>query len=87
MPWMAVGVYLPPDARSCVRAGFSAAFTVFVDFFGALLRAGFFAAARFFMPRTLQPGACLGQRASRRNGAPVSRVRIHSLRRPAPSRR
>lgn len=58
MPWMAVGVYLPPDARSCVRAaGFSgfSAFTVFADFFGALLRAGFFAAARFFMPRTLQP--------------------------------
>jgi hypothetical protein len=54
MPWMGVGVYLPPDARSCVRAGFSA-FADFVDFFGALLRAGFFAVARFFMPRTLQP--------------------------------
>lgn len=55
MPWMGVGVYLPPAARSCVRAGAST-FTAFVDFFGALLRAtGFFAAARFFMPRTLQP--------------------------------
>ena len=55
MPWMAVGVYFPPDARSCVRAAGFSAFTVFADFFGALLRAGFFAAARFFMPRTLQP--------------------------------
>ena len=60
MPWMGVGVYLPPAAaRSGVRSGartdFSA-FGDFVDFFGALLRAaGFFAAARFFMPRTLQP--------------------------------
>ena len=65
MPWMGVGVYLPPAAalsgvRSGVRvavrgAGFSA-FVDFTDFFGAPLRAaGFFAAARFFMPRTLQP--------------------------------
>ena len=60
MPWMGVGVYLPPAAArsgvcSGTRAGFSA-FGDFVDFFGALLRAaGFFAAARFFMPRTLQP--------------------------------
>jgi hypothetical protein len=65
MPWMGVGVYLPPAAafsrvRSGVRtagrgAGFSA-FGDFADFFAALLRAaGFFAAARFFMPRTLQP--------------------------------
>jgi hypothetical protein len=56
MPWMGVGVYLPPaTAPSAVRAGFSA-FKDFVDFFAALLRAaGFFAAARFFMPRTLQP--------------------------------
>jgi hypothetical protein len=56
MPWMGVGVYLPPAAaRSAVGAGFSA-FEDFVDFFAALLRAaGFFAAARFFMPRTLQP--------------------------------
>jgi hypothetical protein len=62
MPWMGVGVYLPPAAaarpsvRSVVRAGFSAFGDDFVDFFAALLRAaGFFAAARFFMPRTLQP--------------------------------
>lgn len=55
MPWMGVGVYVPPAARSCVRTGFDA-FEAFVVFFGALLRAaGFFAAARFFMPRTLQP--------------------------------
>jgi hypothetical protein len=38
-----------------MRAGVSA-FVAFVDLFAALLRvAGFFAAARFFMPRTLQP--------------------------------
>jgi hypothetical protein len=70
MPWMGVGVYLPGVAvvRSCVvtscvvrcgvRAGvsaFAADFAGFVDFFAALLRAaGFFAVARFFMPRTLQ---------------------------------
>ena len=58
MPWMGVGVYLPPAAApSAVRAGFSA-FEDLVDLFGALLRAaGFFAAARFFMSRTLPP-AC-----------------------------
>jgi hypothetical protein len=60
MPWMGVGVYLPPaTARSAVRSAVGAglsAFEDFVDFFAALLRAaGFFAAARFFMPRTLQP--------------------------------
>jgi hypothetical protein len=39
-----------------MRAGFSAFEAFVVDFFGALLgAAGFFAAARFFMPRTLQP--------------------------------
>lgn len=57
MPWIGVGVYLPGVAvvRSCVRAGFSA-FEDFVDCFGALLRAaGFFAVARFFMARTVQP--------------------------------
>jgi len=54
MPWIGVGVYLPADGRSCVRAGVCA-FAALVDFLGALLRAGFFAAARFFMPRTLQP--------------------------------
>jgi hypothetical protein len=66
MPWMGVGVYLPPPAaatrsagrsvvRSAARTGFSA-FGDLVDVFAALLRAaGFFAAARFFMPRTLQP--------------------------------
>jgi len=55
MPWMGVGVYLPAPG-SCMRAGLSA-FAAFVGFFAApLLRAaGFFAAARFFMPRTLQP--------------------------------
>ena len=65
MPWMGVGVYLPPAvafapavARSSTRlgAGVSAFADDFVDFFAALLRAaGFFAAARFFMARTLQP--------------------------------
>ena len=61
MPWIGVGVYLPgvPVGRSCVRAGLSTFedFAVgFVDFFAALLRAaGFFATARFFMPRTLPP--------------------------------
>jgi hypothetical protein len=56
MPWMGVGVYLPGAvARSCVGAGF-AAFEDVVDFFAALLRAaGFFAAARFFMARNVQP--------------------------------
>jgi len=55
MPWMGVGVYLPAPC-SCMRAGFSVFAAFVVDFFGALLRAaGFFAAARFFMPRTLQP--------------------------------
>ena len=56
MPGMGVGVYLPAAlVRSCVGAGF-AAFTGFVDFFAALLRAtGFFAAARFFMARNVQP--------------------------------
>ena len=55
MPWMGVGVYLPATAFSCVGAGF-AAFADFVDFFAALLRAaGFFAAARFFMARNVQP--------------------------------
>jgi hypothetical protein len=56
MPWMGVGVYLPAAlVRSCVAAGF-AAFADFVDFFAALLRAaGFFAAARFFMARNVQP--------------------------------
>ena len=70
MPWMGVGVYLPPSARPCmdaaafaaaglgvsVRAALAAGFAIFVGFFAALLRAvGFFAAGRFFMPRTLQP--------------------------------
>jgi hypothetical protein len=58
MPWMAEGVYLPVGAaaRTSVRAGFSA-LEDFAVFFAALLvrAAGFFAAARFFMPRTLQP--------------------------------
>jgi hypothetical protein len=56
MPWMGVGVYLPAVAvvRPCVPAGFSG-FEAFVDFFAALLRVGFFATARFFMARTLQP--------------------------------
>jgi hypothetical protein len=52
---MGVGVYVARAARSSMRAGFDA-FDAFVVFFGALLRAaGFFAAARFFMARTLQP--------------------------------
>jgi uncharacterized membrane protein YedE/YeeE len=58
MPWMGVGVYVARAARSSVRTGFDAvdAFVAFVVFFGALLRAaGFLAAGRFFMPRTLQP--------------------------------
>jgi hypothetical protein len=69
MPWMGVGVYLPPSARPCmaaagfaaglavcVGAALAAGFAIFVGFFAALLRAvGFFAAGRFFMPRTLQP--------------------------------
>ena len=57
MPSMVgVSVYFPvPVARSCVGAGFSG-FTDFVGFFAALLRAaGFFAAARFFMARNVQP--------------------------------
>jgi hypothetical protein len=53
---MGVGVYVARAARSSVRAGFDAFDAFVVVFFGALLRAaGFFAAARFFMPRTLQP--------------------------------
>jgi hypothetical protein len=62
MPWMGVGVYFPASAR----AGDPAAFTGFEDFddrvdfvaclLAALLRAvSFFAAARFFMARTLPP--------------------------------
>ena len=53
---MGVGVYLPAPC-SCMRAGFSAfeAFVVVVFFAALLGAAGFFAAARFFMLRTLQP--------------------------------
>jgi len=55
MPWMGVGVYFPASARTCGRAAF-AGFEDFVGFFAARLRAaGFFAVARFFMPRTVQP--------------------------------
>jgi hypothetical protein len=59
MPWMGVGVYFPGSARGSGRGTFVAtfgAFVTFVVFFAALFRAtGFFAAARFFMPRTVQP--------------------------------
>ena len=59
MPWIGVGVYFPGSTRGSGRAAFVAAFGAFVTFvvfFAALVRAaGFFAAARFFMPRTLQP--------------------------------
>lgn len=55
MPWMGVGVYLPASVRFSCRVAF-AAFEDFVVFFAAPLRAaGFFAVARFFMPRTVQP--------------------------------
>jgi hypothetical protein len=67
---MGVGVYVARAARSSVRAGFDA-FGAFVVFFGALLRAaGFFAAARFFMPRTLQPAHAA---VNARGGAAVRR--------------
>lgn len=54
MPWMGVGVYLPPapllSERSALATGLAVA-----GFFAALLGAGgFFAVARFFMARTLQ---------------------------------
>jgi hypothetical protein len=67
---MGVGVYVARAARSSVCAGVDA-FDAFVVFFGALFRAaGFFAAARFFMPRTLQP-PCASVNA--RAGAAVRR--------------
>jgi hypothetical protein len=55
MPWMGVGVYFPTAAPA--GAGFPlAGFEALAGFFAALLRAaGFFAVARFFMPRTLPP--------------------------------
>jgi hypothetical protein len=41
--------------RPCVGAAFGAGFGAFIGFFAALLgAAGFFAAGRFFMPRTVQ---------------------------------
>jgi hypothetical protein len=61
MPWMGVGVYFPAAAAAgagVALAGFEAlaGFGAFAGFLAALLRAaGFFAVARFFMPRTLPP--------------------------------
>ena len=74
MPWMGVGVYFPAVlARSSVPARL-VAFADFVVFFAALLRAaGFFAAARFFMARNVQPvRVSVNERddaAARRSGA------------------
>jgi hypothetical protein len=94
MPWIGVGVYVPlsfPARDSLPARGADrdrarpVVAAAFVRFLAAPLRAADFVAfARFFMSRTLQRAARGGQRASRRSGAPVSRVKIHSFRSAAP---